>query len=182
MGVKVITSSNVRWSYLNVFEPKSVNGSTPKYSVSLIIPKSDTLTISRIQQALKDVYRDSLSVLKGSAKVAPAFDKINIPLHDGDEKKPNDPAYANAYYINATGTEAPKIVDTNKQEILDRSEIYSGCYGRASINFYAYNRNGNKGIGCGLNHLQKFRDGEPLGGRASAESDFADEEHDDLLG
>ena len=76
---------------------------------------------------------------------------------------------------------APGIVDANRQPIIERSEMYSGIYGRASINFYAFNVNGNRGIACGLNNLQKLRDGEPLGGKASAESDFATEEDDDFL-
>ena len=76
---------------------------------------------------------------------------------------------------------APGVVDASCQRIIDRSELYSGVYGRASINFYAYNANGNKGIACGLNNLQKIRDGEPLGGKAKAEDDFATEDDDDFL-
>lgn len=86
-----------------------------------------------------------------------------------------------AYFINANSATAPGIVDADRNPILSRSEVYSGVYGRASITLYAFNSNGNKGIACGLNNLQKFRDGEPLGGRASAESDFADEGDDDFL-
>lgn len=97
-------------------------------------------------------------------------------------KRPDDPAYANSYFLNANSDIAPGIVDADKNQILNRAEVYSGCYGRASISFYAYNANGNRGIACGLNHLQKIRDGEPLGGRASAESDFATAEDDDFLG
>ena len=97
-------------------------------------------------------------------------------------ERPDDPAYANAYFVNANSTTAPGVVDANRNEILDKSEVYSGCYGRASISFYAFNANGNKGIACGLNNLQKIKDGEPLGGRASAESDFATEEDEDFLG
>ena len=70
-------------------------------------------------------------------------------------------------------------MDADCQPILTRSEVYSGVYGRASISCYAFNSNGNRGIACGLNNLQKLRDGEPLGGRASAESDFSDEDDDE---
>ena len=73
------------------------------------------------------------------------------------------------------------MVDADCQPILDTSELYSGIYGRASINFYAFNTNGNKGIACGLNNLQKLRDGEPLGGKSRAEDDFADDDDDDFL-
>ena len=88
---------------------------------------------------------------------------------------------ANAYFINANSATAPGIVDADCNPILSRSEVYSGVYGRASISFYAFNSNGNKGIACGLNNLQKIRDGEPLGGKASAASDFATDDADDFL-
>ena len=103
------------------------------------------------------------------------------PLRDGDAERPDDEAYADAYFINANSATAPGIVDADRNPILDRSEVYSGVYGRASINFYAFNSNGNKGIACGLNNLQKIRDGEPLGGKSRAEDDFATEEDEDFL-
>ena len=71
-------------------------------------------------------------------------------------------------------------MDASRQPILERSEVYSGVYGRASIHFYAFNTNGTKGIACGLNNLQKIRDGESLGGKTRAEDDFADEDDDFL--
>lgn len=137
---KVITGINTRWSYVNAWEAKSINGGAPKFSVSLIIPKSDTKTIEKIQAAIQA-----------------------------------------AYFINANSAAAPGIVDADRNPILDRSEVYSGVYGRVSINFYAFNSNGNKGIACGLNNLQKIRDGEPLGGKSRAEDDFATEEDEDFL-
>ena len=92
-----------------------------------------------------------------------------------------NPAYANAYFVNANSATAPGIIDADHNEIITHSEVYSGVYGRASINFYAFNSNGNRGIACGLNNLQKIRDGEPLGGKASAASDFASDDDDDFL-
>ena len=83
--------------------------------------------------------------------------------------------------MNANSNTAPGIVDADCQPILDRSEVYSGVYGRASVNFYAFNSNGNRGIACSLNNLQKIRDGEHLGGKSSAEEDFSTEEEDDFL-
>ena len=106
---------------------------------------------------------------------------LKTPLRDGDTERPDDEAYANAYFINANATTAPGIVDADRNPVLTRSEVYSGVYGRASISFYAFNSNGNKGIACGLNNLQKLRDGEPLGGKASAESDFATDDDDEFL-
>ena len=160
-SMKVITGPNTRWSYANVWEPKSINGGTPKYSVSLIIPKSDTKTVAKIEAAIEAAYREGEAKLKGNG--------------------PDDPAYTGSYFVNANATSAPGIVDADRNPILTRSEVYSGVYGRASISFYAFNSSGNKGIACGLNNLQKIRDGEPLGGKASAESDFATDDDDDFL-
>lgn len=178
---KVITGVDTRWSYANVWDPKSINGGIPKYSVSLIIPKSDKVTIQKIKAAIQAAYEEGESKLKGSGKSVPSLSVIKTPLRDGDLERPDDEAYKNAYFVNANSATAPGIVDADRQQIIDRSEVYSGVYGRASINFYAFNSNGNKGIACGLNNLQKIRDGEPLGGKASAESDFATDDDDDFL-
>jgi len=179
--LKVITGPDTRWSYANVHEPKSINGGTPKYSVSLIIPKTDTKTVARVKAAIEAAYREGEAKLKGNGKSVPPFSAIKTPLRDGDIERPDDPAYANAYFINANATTAPGIVDADRNAIISRSEVYSGVYGRASINFYAFNSNGNKGIACGLNNLQKVRDGEPLGGKAKAEDDFSTDLDEDFL-
>ena len=178
---KVITGGNTRWNYVNAWEPKSINGGAPKYSVSLIIPKSDTKTIEKIQAAIQAAYDEGQGKLKGNGKSVPALSVLKTPLRDGDAERPDDEAYADSYFINANSGTAPGIVDADRQPILDRSEVYSGVYGRASINFYAFNSNGNKGIACGLNNLQKIKDGEPLGGKSRAEDDFDTEEEDDFL-
>ena len=179
--LKVITGPNTRWSYANVWEPKSINGGTPKYSISLIIPKSDTVTVAKIKAAIEAAYQEGQAKLKGNAKSVPALSLIKNPLRDGDVERPDDPAYADSYFINANSATAPGIVDADRNPVLTRSEVYSGVYGRASISFYAFNSNGNRGIACGLNNLQLLRAGEPLGGKASAESDFATDSFDDFL-
>ena len=178
---KVITGINTRWSYVNAWEPKSINGGAPKYSVSLIIPKSDTKTLEKIRAAIQAAYEEGQSKLKGNGRSVPALSALKIPLRDGDAERPDDEAYANSYFVNANSGTAPGIVDADRNPILERSEVYSGVYGRASINFYAFNSNGNKGIACGLNNLQKIRDGEPLGGKSRAEDDFAEADEDDFL-
>ena len=178
---KVITGVNTRWSYVNAWEAKSINGGAPKFSVSLIIPKSDTKTIEKIQAAIQAAYEEGQGKLKGNGKSVPALSVLKTPLRDGDAERPDDEAYADAHFINANSATAPGIVDADRNPILDRSEVYSGVYGRASINFYAFNSNGNKGIACGLNNLQKIRDGEPLGGKSRAEDDFATEDDEDFL-
>ena len=178
---KVITGVNTRWSYVNAWEPKSINGGAPKYSVSLIIPKSDTKTIEKIQAAIQAAYEEGQGKLKGNGKSVPALSVLKTPLRDGDAERPDDEAYADSYFVNANSGTAPGIVDADRNPIIDRSEVYSGVYGRASINFYDFNSNGNKVIACGLNNLQKIRDGEPLGGKTRAEDDFATEDDDDFL-
>lgn len=180
--MKVITGPNTRWSYANVWEPKAPpSGGKPKYSVSLIIPKSDTVTVSKIKAAIETAYKEGEAKLKGNGRTVPPLTAIKNPLRDGDLERPDDPAYTNAYFVNANSATAPGIVDADRNPVLTRSEVYSGVYGRASINFYAFNSNGNKGIACGLNNLQLIRPGEPLGGKASAESDFATDDEEDFL-
>ena len=177
---KVITGVKTRWSYANVWEPKSINGGAPKYSVSLIIPKSDVKTVTALKNAIQAAYDEGQSKLKGSSKSVPSLSSIKNPLRDGDAERPDDEAYKDSFFINANSATAPGIVDAARQPILEHSEVYSGVYGRASINLYAFNSNGNKGIACGLNNLQKISDGEPLGGKTRAEDDFADEDEDFL--
>ena len=177
---RVITGVKTRWSYANVWEPKSINGGAPKYSVSLIIPKSDAKTVTAVKNAIQAAYDEGQSKLKGNSKSVPALSSIKNPLRDGDLERPDDETYKDSFFINANSATAPGIVDAARQPILERSEVYSGVYGRASINFYAFNSNGNKGIACGLNNLQKISDGEPLGGKTRAEDDFADEDEDFL--
>lgn len=176
-ATKVITGE-VRFSYLKVWEPSSINGGDPKYSVSLLIPKTDTQTINAIKKAIEAAKQAGVSKFGG--KIPPV---MKLPLRDGDEERPDDENYAGCYFINANCKDQPGLLYKNGQRIIDSTELYSGCYGRASINFYAFNTNGNKGIACGLNHLLKTRDGDPLGGRSRAEDDFAEcfEEDDDFL-
>lgn len=175
-NTKVVTGI-VRLSYEHVWEPASVNGSTPKYSVSLIIPKDDVKTIAAINAAIENAIKEGTAKFGGKV---PPKGALKLPLRDGDTER-DDEAYRNAYFVNANSTTAPQIVDRAVQPILDRSEVYSGCYARVSINFYAFNSNGNKGVACGLGNIQKVRDGEPLGGKSSAADDFATDLDDDFL-
>lgn len=178
-STKVITGK-VRFSYANVFEPKSINGSEEKYSVSILIDKNDTKTISDIEKAIELAKQAGVSKFGGKI---PA--KLKLPLRDGDEEKEDDENYKGKYFVNANAKIKPGLVDSRGRAIIDPTEFYSGCYGRASVTFYAFNSNGNKGIACGLNNIMKTEDGEPLGGRAKAEDDFADfitnDEEDDFL-
>ncbi len=165
-----------RFSYLHCWEPDSINGSEPKYSVSAIIPKSDTKTVEAIKAAVEQAKKDSVS--KWGGKI-PA--NLKLPLRDGDIDRPDDEAYAGCYFFNANSRQAPEIVDAQVQPILNQAEVYSGCYGRISVTFYGYNSNGNRGIAAGLGNIQKLRDGDPLGGRTRAEDDFEPEADEDFL-
>ena len=172
-----VIAGPVRLSYANVWEPKSINGGTEKYSVSLIIPKSDTETVDAINAAIDAAIREGAHKFGGKI---PNRAALKLPLRDGDLER-DDEAYKGCWFVNANSTTAPQIVDQRVRLILERSEIYSGVYARVSLSFYAFNSNGNRGIACGLNNLQKLRDGEPLGGRASAESDFSTDDDEDFL-
>ena len=178
---KVITGV-CTFSYLNCWDPKpAADGGKPKYSVSLIIPKSDTKTVEKIKAAIKAAYEEGASKLKGNGKSVPPMSSLRIPLRDGDVDRPDDENYKGSWFINANSDTAPGIVDADRQPILTRSEMYSGVKGRASISLYAYNVNGNRGIACGLNNLQKISDGTPLGGKSRAEDDFDTSDDDNFL-
>ena len=179
MSTKVITGK-VRASFVHVFEPQSVNGSEPKYSCSFIIPKSDTETIAAIKAAIEQAKQDGIAKFGG--KIPP---NLKLPLRDGDIDRPDDPNYADCYFVNANSKERPGLVDRRRIPITDPLELYSGCYVRASINFYAFNTNGNKGVAAGLGNIQKWAEGEPLNGRVRAEDEFEAldaEDDDDFLG
>ncbi len=174
---KVITGVNTRLSYFNGWEAVSINGGKEKYSVSVLIPKDDTETLSQIEKAVDAAIEEGLSKFGGKK---PNKKSIKLPLRDGDIEK-DDEAYKGYYFINANSVTAPQIVDKNVKPILEHSEVYSGCYARVSLNFYAFNSNGNKGVACGLGNIQKIRDGEPLGARTNAADDFTTLEDDDFL-
>ena len=175
-NTKVVTGI-VRLSYANVWEPKSINGGDPKYSCSIIIPKSDIETVNAINAAIDCAMKEGIGKFGGKI---PPKGALKLPLRDGDTERDDD-NYAGCYFINANSKTAPQIVDKSVRPILDRSEVYSGVYANVSLSFYAFNTNGNRGIACGLNNLQLIRAGEPLGGKASAESDFATDAEDDFL-
>lgn len=179
MATKVITGK-VRASFVHVFEPQSINGSEPKYSCSIIISKDDKETIGRIREAIEEAKQNG--VTKWGGKIPP---NLKLPLRDGDVDRPDDPAYENCYFINASSLEKPGVVDRKRVPITDPLAVYSGCYIRASINFYPFNANGNRGVAAGLANIQFWCDGEPLNGRVRAEDEFEAldaEDDEDFLG
>jgi hypothetical protein len=172
---KVVTGV-CRLSYVHLFEAVSIEeGGEKKYSVSLIIPKEDKKTLKKIRDAVAAAKELGKSG-KWGGKI-PA--KLKEPLRDGDEDRPEDEAYAGSMFITASCKTKPGLVDKDLNPILDQDELYSGCYGRVSINFFPFDAKGNKGVAAGLNNVQKLKDGEALGGRSKAEDDFAEAVEDD---
>lgn len=177
MSNKVITGK-VRLSYVNIFKSRSFSdGQDAKYSVCLLIPKTDKATIAKIKKAIDAAIEEGISSKWGGKKPK----NLRVPLRDGDEERAEEaPEYEGMYFLNANSSQRPGIVDKDCNEILDPDEVYSGCWGRASINFYPYDFNGNRGVGVGLNNIQKLKDGERLGAAlATAEDDFGDGFEDD---
>jgi hypothetical protein len=160
-------TGKVRFSYAHVFQPAETPNGTLKYSVSILIPKTDKDTIARFNKAFEDTKAANASVWGGTVPKM-----LKGGLRDGDAEK-DDATYAGHYFINANSNEKPGVVDADLNPILDPSEFYSGCYGRASITLYAYDTSGSKGIAAGLNNVQKLEDGNKLGGATSAAADFA---------
>jgi hypothetical protein len=162
----------VRFSHAHVWKPKKNDEGTEKYSVAILWPKSDKALTKKAKAAVQAAIDAGSTVLKGKTK------GLKLPIRDGDEKE-GDGAYAGMWFINCNSDQPPGIVGPDKAELENQKEFYSGCYGYASINFFAYNRKGNAGVGCGLNNLMKAKDGPPLSGRGNAEDDFADIEIED---
>lgn len=171
ISTKVVTGK-VRFCYANVFEPTAIDeGATPKYSVCILINKDDSATVDKIKKAISAAKEIGKAKLAGRNGQLPPDAALKLPLRDGDVERADDPTFANCYFINANSTRRPSIVDRELNPIMSRDEFYSGCYGRASINFYAFNIS-SKGIAAGLNNLQKLEDGEMLAGGSTAEDDF----------
>ena len=168
-----------RLSYTHVFNKYNPDGAEAdgKYMTNVLIPKSETETLEALKQAI-EVAKKQAIVSKWGGKEPK---KLDMPLRDGDEKE--DDIYADHFFVNAKSNTRPGIVDKDLAPIVDEEEIYSGVWAYVSVTFYGYDVSGNRGIACGLNNIKKFKDDDKLGGRVSAESDFADfddEDDDDL--
>ena len=169
-----------RISFANIWEPKAINGGDEKYSVSCLIPKSDKKTLARIQKAVEAAKEDG-KTRKWSGKIPP---NLKLPLRDGDIDRPDDENYEDCYFLNASSKDAPQVVDRKVNPVLDPMMVYSGCYCNVSVNFYAFNANGNRGVAAGLGNIQFVKDGERLSGKASADADFdaLEDDDEDVLG
>lgn len=175
----IITIGEVRFSYCNVFTPQAPFNNpagNPKFSVTILVPKTNTAAKAAIDAAVKAAIDAGVSAKWGGVRPpVPA-----VCVHDGDGVRPSDGApYGDeckgcwVFTASSNPDRPPFVVDARRQPVLDQREVYSGCYGNVNVGFYAYNNSGKKGIGCGLNGLQKTRDGEPLGGNSiTAEQAF----------
>ena len=170
---RVVVSCRI--SFANIWEPKGINGSEPKYSVSCLVDKKDKAMLMKINNAIEAAKEEGKSKRWGG-KIPP---NLKMPIHDGNIDRPDDEAYRDVVFFNANSKDAPQIVDRRKQTITDPMMVYSGCYCNVSINFYAYSAGGNKGIAAGLGNIQFVKDGEQLAGRTSAASDFDELDEDE---
>lgn len=178
MSTKVVTG-HTRFSYLNVFKPRSfAEGSPEQYSVTLLIPKDDKKTVRKIKEAIATEMDEGAQTFWKGKKPANLWN----PLRDGDEEKADEhPEYRGMYFLNAKSTTKPILLDRDGEELFDQSEMYSGCWGRANITFYAFD-NKSKGIGVGLNALKKTKDDDPFGNVMTAEAakdSFEDDEDEE---
>ena len=173
---KVVIGPEVRFSYANVWEARAIEeGQTPKYSSALLISKDDKKSLAKIDKAIKAAIQEG--VLKFGASFSKG--KVKLPLRDGDEEKPDHEEYQNVMFFNASSVQKPQVVDKDVNPIMDQDEFYSGCYGMASVNFYPFSKNGNKGVAAGLNNVMKVKDGDKLSGGSTAAEDFGEVEFDD---
>lgn len=174
LATKVVTGK-ARLMFVNVFQPRaSEEGKEPEYSLCLLIPKSDTETVNKVKAAIEVAKQGGVGLWGGKVPAG-----LKVPLRDGDTER-DAPEYKGHWFINARSKQKPGVVDAQVNPILDQGEIYSGVYGRVSLNFYPYNQAGNKGVGAGLQNVQKVADGEPLSGRSRAEDDFTAVDEDFL--
>lgn len=179
-----ITTGKVRFSFCHLFQPHAaVEGSTPKYSVTLLIPKTDKATLAKIKAAQDEAKQRYINANPG--KKLPA--NLANTLYDGDGERPNGeefgPECKGNYVITVSSNNQPVLVHADKTPLTEPSELYSGCYGRAIINFFVYDTAGKKGLSAGLNGVMKLYDGEPLSGGVVTDKDWDDDWEDDgLLG
>ncbi len=174
MTETAVTTGKARLSYEHLFKPYAhQQGQEEKFSVTILVPKSDVATKSRIDAAIAAAAQAGISKCWNGAK--PPI--VAIPVYDGDGVRPTSgepfgEECEGCWVFTASSKQAPQVVDLQLNPIINPSEVYSGCYARVSVNFFPYNSNGKRGIGCGLNAVQKLEDGEPLGGRISVEEAF----------
>lgn len=168
-----VTTGQVRLSFVHLFQPHaSQPGQEPKYSTTILIPKTDVATKQRIDAAIQAAANKGVSgVWKGARPP-----QLKTPIWDGDGVRQNGepfgPECKGHWVLTASSKQQQAVVDANLNPIINQSDVYSGMYARVNINFFPFSSNGNRGVGAGLGPVQKLSDGEPLGGRITAEMAF----------
>lgn len=171
---KQVVTGRVRLSFVHLFTPRANKPTDePKFSTTILLPKSDVATRQRIDAAIQAAIQDGTTAKWNGVRPP----HVPIPVHDGDGVKPSDgmpfgDECKGHWVFTASSKQQPQVVDLNLNPIINQTEVYSGIYARVSIRFFAYTNNGKKGIGCGLGNVQKVDDGEPLAGRTTAADDF----------
>jgi hypothetical protein len=165
------TTPEFRVSYPHVFKPHAVPGSgqEPKYSVTMLLPKTANL------DGLKSAITEALTAKFGADRSA--WPKIRNPIRDGDgEDFAGKKGYQGNYVLSARTSDKPGVIDASGNEIINEGDFYGGCYAKATVVAFWYEKAGNKGVAFALNNLLKTRDGEPFGqAKADAASDFKDD-------
>lgn len=169
-----VTTGKVRLSYVHLFKPyAAMVGQEEKYSCTILVPKTDTDTMNRINAAIEAAKQRGVSE-KWNGQCPPI---VPTPVYDGDGVRPSDgmafgPECKGHWVFTASSKidYQPEVVDLNLNPILNQSEVYSGMYAKVNVTFYPYAFGGKKGIGCGLGPVQKVADGESLGGSAPSAS------------
>lgn len=168
-----VTTGQVRLSFVHLFQPHANQpGQEPKYSTTILIPKSDMATMQRINAAIEAAAQKGVAGIWNGARPP----QLKTPIWDGDGVRQNGepfgPECKGHWVLTASSKQQQSIVDINLNPIINQTEVYSGMYARVNINFFPFSNSGNRGIGAGLGPVQKLADGEPLGGRVSAEQAF----------
>lgn len=170
-----MTTGKVRLSYCHIWEPQAPLNGKPedaKYGVTILIPKTDTKTLNDIYAAMAMAEQQGVASKWGGVK--PPL--VKTPIYDGDGVRPSGEPFGEEcrghMVMTASSKNQPFVYDLSMQPIINRADVYSGCYGRVSIDFFAYAQAGNKGIGCSLNGVQKIEDGEPLSGGVTPQEAF----------
>ena len=173
MTETTVTTDRARLSFVHLFEAYANDpNQEPKFSATILIPKTDFNTKQRIDFAIDRAKQQG--VTKCWNGVMPPV--VASAIYDGDGVRPNGEPFGEEcrghWVFTASSKQAPQVVDINLNPIINQTEVYSGCYARVCINFFPYNSNGKRGVGIGLNAVQKLDDGEPLGNRVSAAEAF----------
>ncbi len=158
---KKVVTPIFRVSFPAVFKPEGMDGSEPKYGVTMLFDSEADLT------ELKQIARAAVKEKWGDKPPA----NMRTPFRDGAEK-PDLDGYAGCVFVAARSKRRPGVVDENVQPIIDESQFYAGCYARASVTAYTYDKSGNKGVSFSLVNVQKIKDGEPFSSTSNPEDDF----------